>query len=81
MTLTYEQAVAAITGGDRLMITHPDPSKATDRTSYGLVVSGKNIGLRTYRKLAPDLIPVSDGLFGDDGASQTYTLPEGFSPA
>lgn len=58
-------------GGDRLMVTHPDPNKAAERTIYALASSGKTVSLPAYRKLAPNLAAVPDGLFGAD-MSQTY---------
>ncbi|MCJ8139586.1 hypothetical protein [Falsirhodobacter halotolerans] len=64
------------------MITHPNPEKPSEKTTYGLVRSGKNVGLRTYRKLVDNLVPVNDGLFGGD-ISQTFAWlddPGGIKP-
>lgn len=38
--LSAERAVLALQKGDRIMVTHPDPMKATDRTTYALVSGG-----------------------------------------
>lgn len=71
MAIGYQQAVNALRGGDRLMVTHPDPSKASEKTVYALVRSGRTVSLPAYRKLVDNLAPVPDGLFGTD-MSQTF---------
>lgn len=72
MALSYQKAREALDAGDRLMVTHPDPNKATDRTIYALVSSGKTISAPAYRKLYDNLAPMADGLFGT-AISQTYS--------
>lgn len=57
------------------MITHPNPEKPSEKITYGLVRSGKNVGLRTYR----NLVPVEDGLFGSD-ISQTFAWSDDPAP-
>lgn len=64
-------AVAALQGGDRVMVTHPDPLKVTDKTTYSLVLAGRAISIRTFRCLAENLTPIPDGLFGAE-MSQTF---------
>lgn len=71
MALNYNAAAQALRGGDRLMITHPDPNLATGKTVYGLVGSGKTISATAYRKLRPNLRAARDGLFGEE-MSQTF---------
>ena len=71
MAIGYEKAADALRGGDRLMVTHPNPNKFSEKTVYALVSTGKSVILPAYRKLVPNLAPVADGLFGAD-MSQTY---------
>lgn len=78
MPLTYDQTIAALQSGDRIMVAHPSPDKATDKITYGMVDSGKNIGARVFRKLLDNkkIAPFRDGPFSD-GCGQTYGLLEG----
>lgn len=67
--LAREKVIKALKGGDRIMVTHPSPDKASDRMAYTLVEAGRSVGARTFSALRHNLAPMSDGLFGD---SQTY---------
>lgn len=71
--LPYQEVVAALRSGDRIMVTHPDPFKVSEKTIYSLVQSGRPVGKRTWQRLVDDLEAVPDGLFAD-GAGQTYAL-------
>lgn len=83
--ISYDECIRRLTDGDRLMVTRPRPDIASDKTTYGLVECGKNVGARTFSKLMagnvdpetklniPIIEPVSDGLFPDI-ASQTYKI-------
>lgn len=68
---TYAEAVSALRAGDRVMVTLPDPTRATDVPRYHLVDGGGRVTKSAWQKLLPDLVPVRDGLFLD-GLSQTY---------
>lgn len=69
--ISMDETVRALRDGDRIMVTHPRPDIASDRITYGLVLSGKTVGSRTFHKLqqAGNLTPVGDGLLSD--VSQT----------
>ena len=71
--VSAEKAIAALQSGDRIMVTHPDPMKVSDKTSYALVQGGGSLTATTFRKISSKLEPVSDGLFPDE-PSQTYRL-------
>lgn len=75
MAIGYQAAIAALRGGDCVMVTNPDPTKPGETTVHALRRSGKRIAGPTYRKLVPNLTPVADGLFGTDMA-QTFTWVE-----
>lgn len=61
-------------GGERLVVTLPDPTKQHERTIYGLLPSGRRVSATTFQRLRPHLVPVGDGLFGVE-TSQTFMLP------
>lgn len=69
--MKQSEIIERLRGGDRVMITHPDPEKVSDTRRYGLVKAGVNIGVRNFRAIFDDLRPCADGLFGTDG-SQTF---------
>jgi hypothetical protein len=73
---TEAQVIAALEEGDRIMVTHPDPDKPSEKTRYSLVEASRNVGVRTFKKLVSGgcIRPVLDGLFGD---SQTYEWSDG----
>lgn len=73
----YDVALAALAAGDRVMVTHPDPMKATDKASYALVRGGVSLTATTFRKLADRLEPVrEEALFQDEAPAQTYRLAQ-----
>lgn len=72
--LTKSAVLDALRAGDRVMVTHPDPLRATDDVRYSLVQRGRAIGKRTWAELQPDLVPINDGLFPEIGGGQTYAL-------
>ena len=74
MALAFRAATLAMGGGERLMITLPDPTKPAEATIYGLMPSGRRISAAAFVRLRPHLVAQSDGLFGAD-LSQTYLLP------
>jgi hypothetical protein len=73
MRRTAEQVIARLRAGDRIMVTHPDPLKVSERTTYALVEDGGGLTATMFRRLAEELEPVQDGLFPDQ-PSQTYRL-------
>lgn len=75
-TLTHEQTLEALRGGDLLFITLPNPEKKSDRIAFGLVRRGAPVGKRVYDKIKDDLLPIQDGLFGDE-TSQSFRLKDG----
>ncbi len=74
MAIGYDETLKRLGGGDRIMVTHPNPEKKAEKISYGLVNAGLTVSAFAYRKLLPDLEPVADGLFGADEGSQTFVL-------
>lgn len=77
MALGYKKTLEQLEGGERLMYTHRDPMKESDKSFYSLVPSGKTVHPVAVRKLREGnrLVAVPDGLFGAD-MSQTFCLRE-----
>lgn len=75
MALGFAATSAALRGGDRLMVTHPNPLKPDERITYGLVTAGQRVSIHAYRSLVrgQHLAPCGDGLLGD---SQTFEWQE-----
>jgi len=71
MALGYKKALAALEGGGRLMVTHPDPRRADSKPVYGILPEGRQVSEAAFKRLLPDLSPCADGLFGAD-ISQIY---------
>lgn len=77
MALGFIETADALRGGDRLMVTRPDPLKPDDRPLYALVSSGRTVNSRAFWNLikSQNLVAIPDGLFGTD-MSQTFAWQE-----
>ena len=75
MAVHYKKALDAMQAGDRLMFTHADPRRESDKSFYSLIPSGKTVHPLAVRKMREkdQLSPIADGLFGAD-LSQTFEL-------
>ena len=75
MALYFKATLERMAGGERLMFTHKDPTRESDKSFYSLIPSGKTVHPLAVRRLREgDLIqPIPDGLFGAE-MSQTFEL-------
>jgi hypothetical protein len=75
MVVHYQKAIEALSAGERLMFTHKNPNKESEKSFYSLIPSGKTVSARAVMKLRDSglIAPIPDGLFGDE-MSQTFGL-------
>lgn len=69
MALGFKAAFEAVKSGGVVMVTHPDPTKASGKTLYS-IVQGSQITEAAFYRLKKRLRHRQDGLFAD--TSQTY---------